>query len=123
MKKEKSNKTTDYTKIYTKQGNRYKPIGLQGTPDLYDGIWVVQFDEYSKSHKNLICRMADLPMPVDVAQLALSTMLEESICSVLGELQDKKECDIYNHSRQDIAEKICNKVYSKLVEKEMKRKI
>lgn len=67
---------------YVKEGKRYIPVGISG-PDLYEGIWLVQVEPGRISHKNLICRIADLPDSFDLQVLAKVTMLEDVILKVM----------------------------------------
>jgi hypothetical protein len=109
--------------LYRKKANgKYEPVGLDRAPDLFEGIWLIEYAEHGKSHKNLACRMADLPETVDVAQLALSSMLESSITTVLRSMEIDGSVRIYDISLHNLSEKICNEVYKKLVEKEMSKK-
>jgi len=67
---------------YIKKGNKYVPAGISG-PDLYEGIWLVEIKPGSKSYKNLVMRLCDLPDPKDLQLLAKVTMLEDLISKTL----------------------------------------
>ncbi len=67
---------------YIKKGKKYIPVGISG-PDLYDGLWLVQCKDGSKSYKNLYMRLSNLPDCHDLQLLAKVTMLEDIICKTM----------------------------------------
>jgi hypothetical protein len=109
-------------KFYTKEGKKYIPIGYCGAPDVYEGLWLVQFEESNRMHKNIVCRMDDLPNPIDMKALVKSTMCEESISKALLKLLKSGEVSIYNKTPQAISEIICKEIYTDIVDKKPKRK-
>ena len=74
--------------LYKKVGNKYEPVGYTNVPDLYDGVWLVQRREHSKSTSGLIWRLGDIPM-ADVNLFVSLFKYEDDISSFLVKMSDE----------------------------------
>jgi hypothetical protein len=72
-------------KIYKKVGNRYVEAGYN-SPDLVDGIWLVQSKEHSKSMTNMVFRVGDLKNPRDVITQGALMSIQDDISSYVVKL-------------------------------------
>lgn len=80
-------------KLYRKLENgRYVEAGYS-TPDISDGIWVVQTKPYSRSITSLAWKVGDLKRPVDIVTHASIQSMENELVSYLQKLSesDSKE--------------------------------
>lgn len=76
--------------LYRKNRNgRYEPAGVHGTPDLSNGIWLVETKEYSKSLKNLVWRLGDVKPFGDIVDDASLVALEDDLATYLNKIQDE----------------------------------
>jgi len=64
---------------YTKdeKTGRYKEAGFRHEVMTGTGIWLLQQHKSGCSYHNIVARMADLPEPVEMADLAKCIMLED----------------------------------------------
>lgn len=117
-------------KIYKKVGKRYVEAGYN-TPDLVDGIWLIQTKKHSRSLSNLVFRIGDLQSPRDIvtqgAMLSMQDELTRYIVSIgdenSQEFKDvkarlggwvKRPIEIYNISPSDLSYLILNKISENL---------
>jgi len=75
-------------KLYKKIGKRYKECGYN-TPDISDGIWLVQSKPHSKSQQSLLWKVGDLKRPVDVVTHCAIQSVEEDLANYLMRLGDE----------------------------------
>lgn len=81
---------TYYRKIKTKgEKVKYEPIGVGGMPDLYDGIWMVNTKEHSKSISSVVWRLGGLKEISDVISFVSLFALEDELCRYVLKLTDE----------------------------------
>lgn len=75
-------------KLYRKIGKRYVECGYN-TPDISDGIWLVQSKPYVKSQQSLLWKIGNIKRPVDVVTHAALQSVEEELANYLMRLGDE----------------------------------
>lgn len=86
---------------YIKEGRRYIPVGYGRTPDISEGLWLVQCDKGCTSYSNLVARVSDLPNPLDLQVLARAAMLEDIVVKALNRCWGGgKSCSLANAARE-----------------------
>lgn len=91
---------------YIKKGKKYIPMGVSCPDMLGEGLWLVQFNEHSRSYKNLMYRVCDLPDPVDLQVLSKATLLEDIITKEISDAWKDGKAASYAEVAQRIVSKI-----------------
>ena len=87
-------------KLYRKVGKKYVDAGYGGVPDLVPGIWLVQNNEYSKSHTSLVWRVGDLKRPVDVVTHAALQTMSDKLAQYLIKLSEEGSTELAEAKEQ-----------------------
>ena len=76
-------------KIYRKKKNgRYEAVGYN-TPDISDGIWLVQSEPGVKHVSNLVYKIGDIKEPVDVIKEATIHSMGDMLTNYIMKLRDE----------------------------------
>lgn len=86
-------------KLYKKVGNRYVEAGYN-SPDLVDGIWLIQSKEHSRSMTNLVFRVGDLKEPRDVITQGALMSIQDDISSYVLKLTKEDSLEFKNLKSQ-----------------------
>jgi hypothetical protein len=84
-------------KLYKKVGNRYVSVGYS-SPDISDGIWMVQSKPSSKSITSLVWKVGEIKDVVDVTTHAALQACEDDLTKYLMKLSDETT-DEYKEAR------------------------
>lgn len=108
---------------YIKKGKRYIPVGVNGAPDLHNGVWLVETRPGRRSMTNLVYKLSDLPAPVDVQKFVSYILYEDKLTMFLSEFFEdgnqngssltggKADAKLYNVSVRDFATQIMKHLY------------
>lgn len=88
--------------LYKKVNGKYVECGYTNTPDLYDGVWLVQKRKNSKSTTGLIWKLGDIPM-ADVNLFVSILKFDDELSTYLLRLtqEDSKE---YKEAKEHFGE-------------------
>lgn len=76
-------------KIYRKKKNgRYESVGYN-TPDISDGIWLVQSKPGVRHISNLVYKIGDIKKPADVVKAAAIHSMGDMLTDYIMKLRDK----------------------------------
>ena len=88
-------------KVYRKLPNgRYEHIGYNNTPDISNGVWLVQNGKGYKSHSSLLWRVGDTGRVTDVITHAKLQTMNDELCTYLMNLTKSEDTP----ERQDAKE-------------------
>ena len=95
--------------IYRKVNGRFVAIGMNGLPDIHNGIWIVTRDNNSVSSKNICAYLSRLPEPIDVQKYASLEKLKEIFTSKILNMND--HIHITGCTISDFVEQLVNELY------------
>lgn len=118
-------------KVYRKVGRKYESCGYNNTPDLSDGIWMVQSKPHSSSMSSMIWKIGNIDRPCDVLTHAALQSISDDIAQYVVRLSDatssefieakdnsggyiKEPIGFYNISASDITSLILRRIATHL---------
>ena len=90
-----------YRKVIKGKKTVYEPVGYSHSPDLPDGIWLIQSTSSCKSMSSLVWRVGDLKRPTDIITHASLQTMESDLSTYLIRLSDG-ESDEFKEAKETI---------------------